>query len=302
VRSVGWIEGEEIRTVSFVAKVFVVLNLIMSVFFLGIVMFEWAALTKWQKMYEVEKGRGVELVAKQQQFERSLVENIVKAQGDAAKAKNDLSAVKVELNDSKDQILTANAEKAKVENARQVAETETKEMGRQKDRAMEFVAKASGVMIKQQQALTVERDKAIQFKDEKTRLETDLNQANAQLSGANREARRAQEELAYANNKLEDMVRRFGAPALEVSGDNLTQPVIEGKVLAVRMDANLLMLSVGGQQNVKTGYTFLISKGSEFIGKVVVDKVYPEMCSAHIIPGMSSKNAVFETNQDARTR
>jgi len=58
--------------VSLVAKVFVVLNLIVSVFFLVFAMNVWTANTKWQKMYEMEKMQNVPLLAAAQKVELDL--------------------------------------------------------------------------------------------------------------------------------------------------------------------------------------------------------------------------------------
>lgn len=60
------------------------------------------------------------------------------------------------------------------------------------------------------------------------------------------------------------------------------QPALDSKVLAIKPDVGLVMLSSGSNNNVQPGYRFII-KGKEFKGTVQVDKVYPDMSSAKIV-------------------
>ena len=58
---------------------------------------------------------------------------------------------------------------------------------------------------------------------------------------------------------------------------------ILGKVLAVRPEVNLVILSVGSDDGVKRGYRFTISRGERRIGTVEVEKAFADMSSARII-------------------
>ncbi|MHC4501936.1 MAG: hypothetical protein ACYTFI_01415 [Planctomycetota bacterium] len=58
---------------------------------------------------------------------------------------------------------------------------------------------------------------------------------------------------------------------------------IKGKVLAVRPDVNLVMLSVGSDDLVEKGMTFLIHRGGQPVGRVRVEKTFSDMCSARIV-------------------
>jgi len=51
----------------------------------------------------------------------------------------------------------------------------------------------------------------------------------------------------------------------------------------VRPEVNLVMLSVGSDDGVKTGYQFTITRGEKRIGTVEVEKVFADMSSARII-------------------
>ena len=60
------------------------------------------------------------------------------------------------------------------------------------------------------------------------------------------------------------------------------------------------MLSLGSQQNVKPGYQFTVSRGEQYVAKVQVDRVYPDMCSAKIVPGMQKSE--IQVHDEARSR
>ena len=53
-------------------------------------------------------------------------------------------------------------------------------------------------------------------------------------------------------------------------------------MLAVRPELDLVMLSVGSNHGAKPGYRMTISRGSQFLAKAEIQKVYPDMCSARL--------------------
>jgi septal ring factor EnvC (AmiA/AmiB activator) len=287
--------------VSFVAKVFVVLNLIMSAFFLMFAMYTWTAQTKWQKMYEVEKARKVEEYARLQKNEVALAQAVVKAEQAVAAMRAQVAAERRSKEEERDKNLTLQAELTTERNAKALAEAGSQEVTREKDRIAAELLKSRSVILKLEQAVTVERDNSSKYKNEKADMEVDLNQTKSQLAQTSRDLHKVEQNLQEQNNRMETAIRN--GVALESFGPtDVNQPAIEAKVLAVRPDVGLVMLSVGSQQNVKPGYRFTVSKGSEYIGKVQVDKVYADMSSAKILPDLSNKGAVFEQNDDARTR
>ena len=51
----------------------------------------------------------------------------------------------------------------------------------------------------------------------------------------------------------------------------------------MRPEVKLVMLSVGSDDGVKRGYRFTIRRGERYIGKVEVERVFNDMCSARIL-------------------
>ena len=50
-------------------------------------------------------------------------------------------------------------------------------------------------------------------------------------------------------------------------------PKIDGIVLAIDNDLNLVMLNIGMDAKVKVGYRFYMYRGAEYVGEVRIDRV-----------------------------
>ncbi len=287
---------------SLVAKVFVVLNLVVSVAFLIFAMNVWTANTKWQKMYEVEKMKTVEFLAKTQKREKELAMEVVAQQGINDVAKTNNINLRLKFNEARDDKLQIQAELASVKNARDMKDAEIQELNRENKRSFEEIVKLKGVVVKQQQAVIVERDNAIKARNEKTEMENELNVNKGMLAAVNRDKRSIEEDLALQTRRIERLLEA-GVPVYRYLGEDpsATQPYIaDAQVLAVREDIGLVMLSAGSQQGVKQGFHFTISRGDQYVAKVQVEKVYPDMCSARVLPNMSKQPV--QIHDEAKSR
>jgi hypothetical protein len=59
--------------------------------------------------------------------------------------------------------------------------------------------------------------------------------------------------------------------------------VASGKILSTRPDLKIVMLSIGSQQGVAKGNQFTIKRNGQYINRVQVDKVYPDMSGARYL-------------------
>jgi hypothetical protein len=100
-----------------------------------------------------------------------------------------------------------------------------------------------------------------------------------ELRAENARLREELDEKTRTIAKLNDA----GVPVADMVVDLSAGPEIQGKVLAVRPAAGLLMLSVGSDQKVEKGFRFFICRGERYIGKVEVEKVFNNMPSARIL-------------------
>jgi hypothetical protein len=108
--------------VSFVAKVFVVLNFVLSIIFLMFAMNVWTAQTKWRKMYEDEKTFNIQNLAKIQKHEVDLAQEIVRQQQLVRSRDKDINELKLAKNQLRDELLAKESKIAQLENAKDLAE------------------------------------------------------------------------------------------------------------------------------------------------------------------------------------
>jgi hypothetical protein len=288
--------------VSLVAKVFVVLNLIISVAFLVFAMNVWTQGTKWQKMYEKEKVQNVDWLAKTQKVQLDLSRQVVFEQQNVAMQKQENVSLRLDRNRIRDEQLALQTKIAQIENEKSIKEAENQELSREKQRYFDEIIKLKSVVTKQQQAVIVERENAVKARNEKSEIENELNVTKQTLAALQRDKRTIEEDLALQTRRIEGLLDK-GVPIYRILGEDpqATQAAVpDAQVLAVRGDVGLVMISVGSQQGVKPGYQLTVSRGSEYVGKVQVEKVYPDMCSARIVPG--TMKGEVQVHDEARSR
>ena len=99
-------------------------------------------------------------------------------------------------------------------------------------------------------------------------LATQLEQMAVQLEDAEQEI-----------EELRAVLERLVEEGVHVEGMTAAKNV-DGVVLAVSPSVNQLILSVGKDDGVQVGDEFVVSRGDAYVGKVIVEKVYPDMCAA----------------------
>ena len=289
---------------SLVAKVFVVLNLVLSVAFLVFAMNVWTANTKWQRMYEQERKGSIEIKMLAQKVQKDLSTEIVHQQDVNSAQKQVNLTLNLEKNRIRDEKLQVDAELATIKNARDMKDAENQELAREIRRKDEEMVKLKGVLIKQQQAVTVERDNAMKARNEKSEMENELNSTKQTLAALQRDKRSIEEDLALQTSRIDGLLKR-GVPIADILGGDqeATQPYIaDAVILAVKPEVGLVMISAGSQQNVKPGYRFTISRNDQYVGKVQVEKVYTDMCSAKIVPGLLKAGMEVQIHDEATSR
>jgi len=290
--------------VSFVAKVFVVFNFFISAVFLMFAANVWTAQTKWQKLYEREKKFNVEHEAEWQKNQVGLAKEVVKQQQIAQKRSEKIDGLAKQIASLQDADLASKAENVRLSNDRNIALARNEELERDKDRYNQELLKLKGVVVKQQQAVIVERDNAAKARQEKSEMENELNVTKQTLAAVNKDKRQIEDDLQTNARRLEKLIQ-LGVPVFSYLNEDpsATQAyVADAQVLAVRPDVGLVMISAGSQQNVKPGYQFTISRDADYVAKVQVEKVYPDMCSAKVVPGSSKPGMDIQVHDEARSR
>jgi hypothetical protein len=290
--------------VSFVAKLFVIFNFVLSIVFLIFAANVWTAQTKWRKMYEDEKTKHVVALAQLQKEDVKLYQEVVRQQQMVRQRESDISKLMLEKGQLRDAAIALEGKITQLENAKDLSDAERQEVAREKQRYCDELVKLKGVLVKQQQAVVVERDNATRAMRAEADASNELNITKQTLAAIQRDKKIVEDDLAQTTDRIQKLLER-GVPVFKLLNEDpaATQVAVpDAQVLAVRPDIGLVMISAGSQHNVKPGYQFTISRGDQYISKVQVDKVYPDMCSARVLADMQKVGAEIQVHDEARSR
>lgn len=139
------------------------------------------------------------------------------------------------------------------------------------------------------------REQVVAFERERSQLKGQLEITQAK--------QKEFEKQVFENNEMISKLERHGIDITAIV-DRHGEPElpIHAKVMAVKPDVNIVLLSVGTKDKVKEGYRFTIYQGESYKGKVQVESVYPTLCSARILPELLSKNQTIQEGDNASTR
>jgi predicted nuclease with TOPRIM domain len=280
---------------SVVAKILVVLNLVLAIAFLGASATFLGVKDSWKLRYETDIPKKDEEIA-------TLTENL----NGVSKKYNDqrdlTNQKDTELQTAKSSIAAKEVEYAKVDEAynRLKASYESLE---------ETSKKLQGTIDR----LTAEKDALIKQKDDAV---SDMQGAKDEMNTAVTEQHRLQAQIDDLDGQIAELEKRLNAAGDEIEKKDLilaayrdkygevpewiSMPPITAKVTNVSDEFNIVMLSVGTDDNVKVGYEFTIFRGAEYVGKVVINKVEKDYCA-----GYSKKEVerdVIQAGDDAKTR
>jgi len=277
------------------AKAFVVINLILALFFLGASATLFKVNKNWKEVAEKENAEKLEYLGlwkdKTQRYDgriSSLEENGRTKDSEIAV----LTTQKQDLENANGTLTLANAN-------------------------LTSQVTTLNAQISQKDSHLQDRDNTLAAKDEEIeRLSREKSEADAAKVAAVELAQRArldlqqQEEasehlaieLTEAKRSLDDKSNMLAA--IERSGFNMSivsgqaVPKIDGTVSAVR--GEIVVLSVGRQDNVREGYEFTIYEGDRFIGKVKVESLLDDMAGARVL--FTEPGATIKAGQNASTR
>lgn len=92
-------------------------------------------------------------------------------------------------------------------------------------------------------------------------------------------------------DRFRDVVGGAHDDVILVDGPPPADPVrrIEGRVTAVDPELEIAILSVGSDDGVRPGMTLTVYRGSDYVGRFLVEKVYPDSCAVRFLPGLMKR-------------
>jgi TolA-binding protein len=261
---------------SAIAKILIVLNLLLAVAFLG-------AAATFLGQQESWKFKHTELNDKYTRETKELNDALTSVRNknreleqNASQAQSSLTALQSRFDQKEtDYTQLSNAQNELIAKYNSLSATyddivaQNKQLAADKDR-----------LVNEKDQAMSERRAAIDDKNnattEQKRLEGEIEDLNTQIAELNKRLVANADELESANIKLEAYRKQVGElPNL------INPPKLDGKVTGVDNDLNIVLLSIGRDDDVKPGFTFTVYRGNEYVGKIMIDKVEKDYASGY---------------------
>lgn len=260
------------------AKFFVVLNLVLALFFLGVSATLFQTQENWRSAAEKSQAQNVEILEKQteknQMYEGTI--STLENDKDSLTSENRLFEQKISGLERDNGDLRSDVAEQKTRNSDLEARIA------QKDKHLEDKDSVIARMEEEVQTLNSSYNEALESKKNAERLRNrsllDKEQLSQQLVDANKELAALREDFDNQELLLARIVDSgvrlpdIGVPAA---------PAIDGVVVAV--EDGIVILSVGKDDGVEEGYEFTVYDGDSFLGKIQVTRVLDDMAGCKIL-------------------
>lgn len=261
---------------STVAKVFIVLNLIFAVIYVGV---SAALLAKQENWYWKHQNLKVAYDNDEKKFTAQADElqaKLTTAEQANESYRSKINGLENDLNGAREErkiaVQTNESLQGEIAKLREEYQVILKDLNDQRAENERLTTNFDELRGKHNEAVT-QREQSI---DDKQRIAKDLEDVKMILD----DLEKRHIELAKRNQENENIIQNYLAKLkIRIPSELLTAPAIEGQVVGVSDQFNLVMLNVGENDQVKPGYEFTVYRGKNFVGRVKVDRVFPDMCA-----------------------
>ena len=283
------------------SKVFVIVNLVLAVAFCFMTLTIYAKRVDFKDRWEMEKKVHAETRKDYDARVRDLTDRNTQLTMDLDRSKNNNDILDARNKELDDDLRKRASENTTLDTANKLLIASGEAKDRELRRRSEQINRQHQIILTQQRAVDIAQKNASIAEKQKIDMENELNTSRQQLVDVQKERARLERDLHHQSWMIDELMRKGVQVAEIVFGAEATpSEPIKGKVMAVRKDVNLVMLSVGTDQGVKAGYRFIVYRSDEYIGKVEVEQTFKDMCSARILIPWT-KGEIRE-NDDAATR
>jgi peptidoglycan hydrolase CwlO-like protein len=253
---------------STLTKVFVVLVLVISLVYLGVSATLFAHRADYKNWWEKEKvaheatktsmkkeieGLNADIVSKGKTIaDRDAA--VAKAQGESENAKRELENLNTKFAklSSDYTTLTALQEKLQANN---------NDLAVKNDNLNKYLGEEKKLREDAQRVRDTVQAELLASNDRLEKAYKDIAEMEKQLVEVSRSKNDIEQQLAYLRDRVPNI------------GDLAVEPKIDGLVLGVSDKVNLVLISVGQKDKVQVGFKFTVYRGSQYVSKLVVDKV-----------------------------
>ncbi len=263
---------------STLSKVFVVLNLILSITFAVFVSYFYKHAQNWHAAYDTKKAEMEKTVAdlKGEVADRDININglnnkngelrrmVSERETEIAKLNTEKSALQMDIQGQKATIETLNNNFTKLENLYAKKNDDARIL---QDKVNDLQGKIDAAVKAKDQALDAFNEGELK-RNECTYLLSQLNEQIHKLSTENNN-----HQLIFAE------MRRKG---ISIDSYMNVIPTVTGNVIGVK--TGVVMVSIGADDGVKEGFVFTVVRGDHYVCNIRIDKVWPDMASGAVVP------------------
>lgn len=262
------------------AKAFIVINLLLGTVFLAVSCVLFAQQEVYKAKYNTQVIAHNKMV---DEFEEiaSTKEDVLRERG------NVITDLKVEN-------LHLKTDKAELENKLTIANNDLADQKKRLtslDNAMKGLGERFLTVEREKESLNSHRE-TLQISRNAARKQKDIAQdQNVKLTEQVADLKMDKDMLSKSVDKLQARASRMNAAIVKLpeeirsrimKGTVGVPPPIDAMVEGVDSDNGTVVLSVGDEDDVRIGYTFIIYRDDNYIGQVQVDQVLPTKCAARI--------------------
>jgi len=285
---------------SLLAKVFIVLQTILIMTYLGLTGALYQHRRDWRTSYQKLKGRYSTMVSRSGK-EIEALRNFVSAKNQLIAAKeNEITFLKSQLDvailqaEQKGKALSAEKSRTTSLEAEATKDKSTiRDLGKQNTSLTEQNTTLKGDLDKATSRREISEGQVARLTNLTGQLEADLGNLRETYAGTRKKLREKELLIAMAENQGVNFASLLPGPPV---------PAIDGRVLAVKTDVKpaLVLLSVGADEKVEAGFRFSVYRGNKFIGKVVVERVLRDSAGCRVL--FTAEGEAVQSGDTAATR
>jgi len=288
---------------SLAGKIFAVIAMVAAVFYAGIT----AALMSLQENYKQKWADEQALHARTKQDwetnQKDLNGKIDQLTGELDRAAKQITSLRGERDEMREEWKAAAAINRFSMDVINDQEDQIALLNTRLDRYNEDLKAARGDNDKKQAEIDALNAKYAELLKNRDAVQDLLTVREKSLTDAVKEVEKLTNDLAMANDMLSRLKEKDPetyAGLLRPETQVRPKKVIRGKVTGVDKSLGLVILNIGQRHEVVKGYSFIVFRGDEYIGKVVVDEVFPDMAATHYDRPSMKKDV--EIGDDVTTR
>ena len=282
-------------------KIFIVLLAVFSIAFAMSTISFVAQTSEWRKL--AEDYHEAQLVVETNMVHLSASHAAEKASWlDASRElRRQFVALEGQFQHVQEELTAANAELAQVKSDKSSAHALARNLTGQ----LQLASEGWDDERKQRQAF---QERNIELETRNLDLNTRLNELTHQVLVLVQQQRQYEQQVSILraeNEKLATITRRAAAGEFDVTGTDATIPLepvagtpIRGRIL--ELDGNLATISVGSADGVQVNMTFVIYRGSDYVGDLKITDIEPHTSAGKIIRARGTPRADDLVADEAR--